>query len=648
MNARTMFMLLAGTFAANSTQAAVLEHVWSRGFGPHVGYQEAEAMVGDGLGNIYVVGRFENSVNFGGGPRTSAGLEDVFIAKYDMNGAHLWSKRFGNSNIQSGRGIALTSDGGLVVTGYFRGTVDFGGGPLTSISIADDIFLAKFDVDGNHVWSRRFGGSSDDNGYKIVANPDGSLVLLAYGFGSIDFGGGVLVGQGFRHFLVKLNPSGIHIWSKQIGLGSEVYLTRHVVDGNGNIVITGALHDPFDFGGGTLTPNVASDMVLVSYDANGIHRWSHIYGDSNPFGQYGNAVAVDDQNNVFVSGSFHGGIDFGGGAFTSFGEDDAYLAKFTEGGAHVWSRQYGSPVAQAGHFLTMRDGGHVALLGFFRGTVDFGTGPLTALASQCANSDMFLIDVDPAGVTRWSARLGGVSRERPTGVIDDPQGVLIAVGQYTQTLNLGGDTFTSPNCEDFDLFLAAFRDEQPVPTLITDFRATTMGASVEVAWEIQSDAAVGWYRLYRSFPERVGSSLIASGPAIAGVQEYVDRSVVPGGSYAYELIVTTADGADLHSPIATVSVPTIQTILEQNHPNPFNPTTTISYAIGARMVVAIEIFDAVGSRVARLDQGMREAGTYEVEWNGRDDRGLSLGSGVYFYRLEGAPGVSPRKMLLLK
>ena len=88
--------------------------------------------------------------------------------------------------------------------------------------------------------------------------------------------------------------------------------------------------------------------------------------------------------------------------------------------------------------------------------------------------------------------------------------------------------------------------------------------------------------------------------------------------------------------------------LNQNFPNPFNPTTSIEYVLRVRAQVAVAIYDAQGALVVRMDQGLRDAGTFRAEWNGRDAKGKSVGSGVYFYRLEGIVGAVTRKMVLLK
>jgi hypothetical protein len=74
-------------------------------------------------------------------------------------------------------------------------------------------------------------------------------------------------------------------------------------------------------------------------------------------------------------------------------------------------------------------------------------------------------------------------------------------------------------------------------------------------------------------------------------------------------------------------------LLEQNYPNPFNPTTEIKYTIPEASVITLKIFNVLGQEIATLPAGLRDAGTYTVTWEGRDDRGNAVGSGVYFFKM---------------
>ncbi len=89
--------------------------------------------------------------------------------------------------------------------------------------------------------------------------------------------------------------------------------------------------------------------------------------------------------------------------------------------------------------------------------------------------------------------------------------------------------------------------------------------------------------------------------------------------------------------------------LNANFPNPFNPTTTISYELNKVGQVSLSIFDMLGKKVADLYDGAQAVGSYSFSWDGRDQRGSTVSSGVYFYRLTLDGSVSKsRVMTLLK
>ncbi len=89
-------------------------------------------------------------------------------------------------------------------------------------------------------------------------------------------------------------------------------------------------------------------------------------------------------------------------------------------------------------------------------------------------------------------------------------------------------------------------------------------------------------------------------------------------------------------------------VLGQNYPNPFNPSTSIAFELPARSSAVVEIFDVNGALIRKLVDETMDAGRHTVEWNGRDDGGHVVGSGVYFYRLTAAGRTQSKKMVILK
>ena len=104
--------------------------------------------------------------------------------------------------------------------------------------------------------------------------------------------------------------------------------------------------------------------------------------------------------------------------------------------------------------------------------------------------------------------------------------------------------------------------------------------------------------------------------------------------------------ADLDTP-ETLTLPT-EYELEENYPNPFNPNTTINYALPKAGEVSLAIYNMRGQLVRTLVKGSSPAGRFSVTWNGKDDRGAPVSSGVYVYRLTATEFVSDKKLTLLK
>jgi hypothetical protein len=109
-------------------------------------------------------------------------------------------------------------------------------------------------------------------------------------------------------------------------------------------------------------------------------------------------------------------------------------------------------------------------------------------------------------------------------------------------------------------------------------------------------------------------------------------------------IDSTEDGVDNDDP----QVAPLMSTLEQNYPNPFNPETSISYTLKNAGKVSLEIYNLKGQRVKTLVNKQENAGQHAVVWNGQDDKGNAVSSGVYFYKLKSGNYTSTRKMILLK
>ncbi len=192
----------------------------------------------------------------------------------------------------------------------------------------------------------------------------------------------------------------------------------------------------------------------------------------------------------------------------------------------------------------------------------------------------------------------------------------------------------------------------PVGGVSFSFAQTTRGVALQ--WIVTDAVGDGQFTVTRGNPGSSDDDFtpVSNGIALSadGLVRWVDSTVEEGATYAYRL--EASDGTVVHES-GWVYIPIRTATLGQNYPNPFNPATKIEYRLPdsnpeAKASVSLVVYDVRGSRVRELVSGQQNAGKHVVEWDGRNDAGDPVGSGVYFYRLTTPGFASAKKMVLLK
>ena len=187
-------------------------------------------------------------------------------------------------------------------------------------------------------------------------------------------------------------------------------------------------------------------------------------------------------------------------------------------------------------------------------------------------------------------------------------------------------------------------------TMLQSCSAALGGSGIELAWELSEvDAGVEFF-VSRSEGGADFIPLNVSGLVRDGLRfTYADSRVEPGKRYVYK-VEYTIDGTRWPLFISEeIRTPAALLALHQNRPNPFNPSTTISFTLPGECAVRLEVYDVSGRLVARLiDNERQSAGTHDVAWNGKDTSGRAAASGIYVYRLAAGKETISRKMVLLR
>ncbi len=301
--------------------------LWSKRFGD-ANAQLGNSVAVNTAGDVVVVGTFTGAIDFGGGPLNSAGSSDLFVAKLSPAGGHVWSRRFGDGALQSARAVAVDPSGNIVVTGEFFGVLNFGGGMLNAIG-GSDVFLAKLDPNGAHVWSKRFGEGGTQVGTAIAAGSAGQIALTGYFDGSLDFGGGPLNGAGLTDaFATELDANGSHLWSRSYGDGTDQAGRATAIGSTGEVIVFGDFNGTANFGGGDLTSVGSTDLFLARYDATGAFLTGQQFGDADA--QFALGATADGNGGFALCGRFRGEINFGGSSLMSGGLGDIFVARFLD------------------------------------------------------------------------------------------------------------------------------------------------------------------------------------------------------------------------------------------------------------------------------------------------------------------------------
>ncbi len=443
--------LLSLALSDVDASAGTPAHFWSQRFGG-TSADRGSAIAVDPAGFVVLTGSVQNTVNLGGTDLPPIGSTDIFVARYDAMGSHTWSKRFGGPSLDEGTAVAVDGFGAVVVTGYFIGTVDFGGGMLTSAGNRD-IFIVKFDASGNHLWSKRFGDAGDDQGNSVAFDAAGNVFVTGKFFGTVNFGGGNLVANVVDGFIVKFDAAGTHQWSKRFGNADLEEGVGVATDALSNVIlsISGVLA-PYDFGGGPVGPG----GILVKYDGSGAHVWSKKLdlGGST----IAAAIATSISGDVVATGNFSSTIDFGGGSLVSAGLSDAFIVRFNSSGSHVWSRRAGGTGSDFGVDIATDGEGSVTVTGNFQGTADFGGGNRTANGP----TDFFIAKYNSSGAHEWSNGFGSVSGALALSVaVEMATKRPVVSARYTDTINIGGGNLVSAG--SFDMVVAKFSAVQREP-----------------------------------------------------------------------------------------------------------------------------------------------------------------------------------------
>ena len=389
---------------------------WNKIFG-NTGRSSGLSLACDTSGFIYAAGTFEGEINYNGTTFTSTGGKDGYLFKLDSIGTLLWSKQFSSYKDVKINSLTIDNNNNLIMLGDYRGEVNFDAIITTNNTdtlFSSNMFIAKYNVNGDLFWAKNTGGVSyDGNSLSVDSNNDIlitgksidiSLFDAITPINTIDsilhtYPGGGTAWEYYHpevSFITKYTSNGNMIWIEETGGNPQEIIS----DNNNNIIVTGYFFGDTNFNG-TLVSEIGHETTyLVQYTTNGNLNWVKTSGGSSNWNS-GYGLEVDSSNNIYQSGQISGNdIEFDGNVILPFGGTDAFLTKYDVNGNLIWYKLIGTPTTMtgqhnfnSGNSLRIDENGDVLLLGYFLDTLTFGT---TTLQSNGAY-DLILLKYNSNG-----------------------------------------------------------------------------------------------------------------------------------------------------------------------------------------------------------------------------------------------------------
>lgn len=510
---------------------------------------------------------------------------NIWLIKTDSSGNQLWNNTFGGNSDDEAYSVQQTSDGGYILTGY---TKSFGAG-------AADVILVKTDSLGNEIWSKTFGGASDEEGYGVVQLPGGDFVIAAttssFGSGSRDA------------WLIKTDPSGNEIWKKTFGGLSSDGARSLQQTFDGGFIMTGWT---FSYG-----PGYVGNAWLLKTDSAGTQEWNKYFGGTDA--DRGLSVQQTSDSGYVLTGYT---------ASSGAGLDDLLLIKTNRSGIQEWYKTFGGTGRDYGNCVQQTIDGGFIVTGY---TLSFGAG----------GDDLWVLKTDSSGVEEWNQTWGGLSSD---------------VGYYIQQTSDAGFIITghtlSFGAGVHDVWLLKL--SPVIPVELTAFSGNIISGNVALQWRTASEINNMGFEIERKPSAENEWEIIGfiNGKGTTTEKNnyyFVDDSGEPG-LFNYRLKQIDFDGRFTYSQIIEINVVSPEGYaLQQNFPNPFNPSTNIRYSIPSDLYVIIKVFDVLGNEITTLVNEEKPAGNYNITWTAENSP-----SGIYFYQISAGHFTETRRGVLLK
>ncbi|MHC4843463.1 MAG: SBBP repeat-containing protein [Planctomycetota bacterium] len=405
-------------------------------------------------GDVFVTGSFRDTLTVGNKKLQSKDKYNTFLIKYNSDGKLIWAKSSNSNYFNVGLAISLDDSGNCFLIGTFYDSVSFDECSLASRGECD-VFIIKFNTDGNVIWGNTAGGIDADSGFAIAVDKSGDIFVAGSFMGTAQFDSMTVVNNSNEHqvFLAKYDVDGRVIWVADTGVKTKIVQGAYItVDDIGNCFITTSID--------TLT----TDIFIAKYTSNGSLSWSKTIDSKGKYSttsDYSEGIATDSTGNVYVAGNFGGTLNFAGNSYVCDSSISShrkiFLAKLDSNSNELWAKKvcgayYGAAKSKS---ISTDKEGNVIATGFFKGTITIEDVTLESKGGE----DIFISKYDGSGNLLWAFSNGGTSNDRGIGIATNNSGSIALLGGFRDTVTFGTTTLTSPK-DRFSIFISKLKNIQ--------------------------------------------------------------------------------------------------------------------------------------------------------------------------------------------
>jgi hypothetical protein len=374
----TMILLSVAMFG--KTFAQTFE--WAKREGLYE-YDYGYGIATDKSGNVYVSGKFEMDANFSGTTLTNAGNHDIYVARYTPSGALAWIRTAGGPHGDYARSLSCDGTY-IYIAGEIEGHVPVNFGPSVSVTGRgdNDLFLAKYDLEGNILWARSEGGEGNEKAFGVCHDGAGNVLVCGKYTDTLTFSGGrTLIAKGSNDiFVAKYDPNGKLLWVKDAGGPSRDEALAVKCDAAGNVYVCGMYKNDCKFGTTVLkSPKSYLNSFLAKYDPSGNLLW--VKSGGGDYDDVAWSLTMDNSGKIYVAGEFNAYAEFGDKNVTTAGSSDVFVACYDASGNVQWLKRAGGPLIDRARGIGT-DGVNLYITGQFGASASFGNASVKAADSS--------------------------------------------------------------------------------------------------------------------------------------------------------------------------------------------------------------------------------------------------------------------------